>query len=159
MPDEHIKNLSELIVQHVGTNKDVVNTKLQPLLAPGENYFSNMMAVNLVLKDKKTGEEDVLQAVAKCLLPGPGGFTYHNELAFYKDIIPTLDKFRKDSGAGSIIGLFPKLYGFRANLHGNDDEVDENAVILLENLAVKGNSFLNLITTKIHYYSSYISYL
>lgn len=144
MAEHKIENIQELISKYVGPNKIIVQNETRSLIAPGENYFSTMLEVNLTLKNQKDGTEEPLHAVAKCMLdfradmPGPGSSSYLNEVAFYNEIIPLIEQFRKEEGVKECMDIFPKLYAYRPNLHGKNDDVDKNAVILLENLKVKG---------------------
>lgn len=146
MPEQKIENLQELIAQYVGPDKIITDTEIKSLTAPGENYFSEMLQVKLVLKNQNDGKAEPLYAVAKCMLPpnpnmpgpGPANFTYTNEVVFYNEMIPSIEKFRKDEGVKGILDIFPELYAFRPNIHGKNADVDENAVIMLENLKVKG---------------------
>lgn len=147
MAENKIEELQELISQYVGPGKYITETQIRSLIAPGENYFSNMLEVNLTLKNQADGKEEPFHAVAKCMLkfnegmPGPGQFTYLSEIAFYNEMIPIIETFRKEEGVKGIMDIFPKLYAFRPNLHSKNDEVDDNAVILLENLKVEGNTY------------------
>lgn len=146
MSEDKIENLQELITQYVGPDKVITESQIRRLTAPGENYFSTMLDVNLTLEHRKTKKEEKLHAVAKCMLPpngnmpGPGDFTYGNEVRFYKDILPILENFRKEEGAKRSLDIFPELYAYRPNIHGENDTVDEHAVIMLENLKTKGKN-------------------
>lgn len=147
MAKYEIENLEELISQYVGSDKIISDVQIRPLLAPGENYFSNMLEVNLKLKNKINGAEEPFHAVAKCMLgsnpgmPGPMTYTYLSEVTFYKEIVPVIEKFLRNEGAKGIMEIVPKLYAVRPNLHGKNDEVDGHAVILLENLKTSGKIF------------------
>lgn len=144
MAKYEIENLEELVSQYAGPDKIISDVQISPLLAPGENYFSTMLEVSLKLKHKTTGAEVPFHAVAKCVvgtnpgMPGPMTFTYLNEVTFYKEIVPVVENFLRNEGMKGITEVIPKLYAVRPNLHGNNDEVDGHAVILLENLKKSG---------------------
>lgn len=146
MNNTKIERVDELVAQYVGPNKKIIEKKASSLTAPGENYWSSMVKLDLVLKDQATSEEEDLHAVAKCVISnnGPAHFekmgllNFRNEIAFYKEIIPALKDFQKEQGMLET-KIFPELYAARYNLHGLDSEVDKNAVLILENLKTKGN--------------------
>lgn len=143
MAESKIENLQMLISQYASPNKTIATTQIRPLTLPGENYLSIMLEVNLTLKNSTDESEEPFHAVAKCMdqgMGGPGAFSYHNEVVFYKDLLPTIDKFRQDEGAPEIKKMFPELYAYRPNAHGNNEDVDQNAVILLENLSTTGEN-------------------
>lgn len=141
-----IKNLEELIEDYVGPTKKLVSSEIKNLTAPGENYLSVMLQVDLQLKDEDTGREEKLHAVGKCVLSSNvhhflqdiSRKNYKRELVFYTVIIPTLKNFIKDKGFSANFDLFPALIAHRANLHGRSDEADENSVLLMENMKTSG---------------------
>lgn len=102
------------------------------------------MKVDLVIENKNK-EKEPLNIVAK-LIPENEVFqqifnikvAFHIEAAFYQVIIPTMQEFEKEQGVNEVIDFAPKFYGSRKNLSGTDDNIDANAVILLENLKVSG---------------------
>lgn len=154
MTEEDIKNLQQLLSQHVGPNKKVVRSDIAKLTAPGENYLSVVLRVDVVLKDEGSNEEEKLSAVAKCLHSGSinemfknfGKIHYKTELIWYTDIVPTLRNLVKEKGLESKFDIFPELIAYRANLHGENDEVDDNAVLLLNNITVDGKYLSNVKT-------------
>lgn len=138
-----IVNLEDLVRTYVG-NKKIVETTVSCLTSPGDNYSGILLRIDITLESNDEKEE--IHAVAK-LIP-PNKFmqqvlnvqvTCHKEIAFYKDIVPALEKFQKELGVEEVIDLFPQLYGARVNLEGGE-KVDENSVILLENLVEAGKS-------------------
>lgn len=141
-----IKKLQELVSQYVGTNGKVVSSDISNLTAPGDNYLSVMLKVDIFLKDEETHKEETIHAVAKCIhssdvhpfLQHLGKMGYKNELAFYTKIIPTLQKFAEERNLQRDFDIFPKLIAFRPNLHGENEEVDENSILLMENIKSLG---------------------
>lgn len=148
MMAQEIKNLPELLTQYVGPNKKVISSNVSKLLAPGENYISVVLKVDVVLKDEENGKEATLSAVGKCLHSNDvneifktvGKITYKYEKAWYTEIVPTLQNFVEERGFKGNFDIFPKLIAYRANLHGENDEVDDDCILLLENLSVNGKS-------------------
>lgn len=140
----NIKKINGLIKDTDCSGCEIVDTRVSKLTAPGENYGSIMLKVDIHLKDPENGREKVIYGVAK-LIPGHEKVreifniqvTFKNELAFYSTIIPTLEEFLEQNGLRSAINCFPKLIGGRINLNGSD-VVDCDAVILLENLKASG---------------------
>lgn len=141
-----IKNLQELIGQYVGTNKKVVSSEISNLTAPGDNYLSVVLKVDIVLKDENTENEEIIHAVGKCIhstdvnkfLQEAAKRGYKNESAFYSKIAPALQNFAKERGFERDFDIFPQLIAYRPNLHGENDEVDENSILLMENIKILG---------------------
>ncbi|KAJ3658386.1 hypothetical protein Zmor_010126 [Zophobas morio] len=143
MSDLKIPNLEDLLQ----LDEKIVSTQIKCLTAPGENYGSLMLSVDI------TTETTDLQIVAKTLPPNPKmqemfncPVTFRNEIAFYKSIIPTLRSFQKEHGVKKVMNFAAKYYGSRPNLHHKDEKIDKDAVLLLENLKVSG--FVNLERTE-----------
>ncbi|KAG5870714.1 hypothetical protein JTB14_020726 [Gonioctena quinquepunctata] len=143
MPE--IKNLDELIGQYIDKNKKIVDTNITRLTAPGDNYGSEMLRVDLILKDGKSDKREDLSVVAK-LIPETEFFRYifniqvafNAERNFYATVVPTLQEFQKTQGITEVIDCFPKFYGARTNLKNDDGDIDDDAVIVMENLKVLG---------------------
>nr|CAH7767612.1 unnamed protein product [Callosobruchus chinensis] len=139
-----IEKLADLVAEHVDRQKKIVASKVTRLTQPGENYGSEILKVDLVLKNEESGTEEQLSAVAK-LIPDDDfrrqifnvQYSFVAEAEFYNTIVPTLQKFQKQQGMREIYDFFPKFYGARKNLNGSDT-IDENAVLLLENLTTSG---------------------
>ncbi|XP_072393445.1 uncharacterized protein [Diabrotica undecimpunctata] len=138
---EKIKNFEELVSDYIGPNKIVVDTKVSNLTAPGENYLSDIIKIDIVLKDKVSSKNEELSLVAKlCITHEFMGPTYNitkNEIIFYKDIIPAIKRFHKKHGL-PYPSFYPDFAGGRINLTGDADKADEDAVLILENLVAKG---------------------
>lgn len=139
---ERVKNIPALLSQYIGPNKIIVSSKVSNLTAPGENYLSLALKIDVLLKDKISGKEEKLYGAAKCVT-NPHSIeswkkSYNRELAFYIEILPTLQKFAEEQCLKSNFDLFPKLIAYRPNLHGENDEVDENSILVLENLKIDG---------------------
>lgn len=146
MPVE-IKNLQELLSQYVGPKKKIISSDVSNLMALGENYLSVVLKVDVLLQDEETGKEEKLSGVAKTIPSGGmfdrmidfGKMNYNNERIWYTDVVPTLTNFAREKGFVRNLDIFPRLIAFRANLHGENDEVDLDSVLLMENLQIQGN--------------------
>lgn len=138
-----IEKLDELVYEHISKDKRIINIKITPLTEPGENFGSTILKLDLTL-DSSTNSTELLSIVAK-MIPTDEFFqqlfniklTFRLESAFYEIIVPTLQNFQRECGVQNVIDFFPQFYGARMNLVGGDD-VDCNAVLLLENLKVSG---------------------
>lgn len=141
-----IKKLQELLSQYIGPNKKVVSSEISNLTAPGDNYLSVVLKVDIVLKDESTAEEETIHAVGKFIhstnvntvLQNAAKKGYKNESVFYSNIVPALQNFAKERGFQRDFDIFPRLIAFRPNLHGENDEVDENSILLMENIKTLG---------------------
>ncbi|CAG9833647.1 unnamed protein product [Diabrotica balteata] len=138
---EKIKNFEELIRDYIGPNKSVVDTKVSNLTAPGENYLSEIIKIDVVLQDKDTNNHEDLSLVAKlCVENEFFGPTYNltkNEVIFYTDIVPPIKNFHKKHGLPPP-SFYPDYAGGRLNLAGETDKPDMDAILILENLVPKG---------------------
>lgn len=140
MAEIEIKNLSDVLREHINSTKTIKSVEIRKL--PQAGYGSIMAKVAITLKGKEDSEEK-LYTVAK-LLPSDGyvrqlfqiEFTYKNEVAFYNTVLPTLIHFQKEKGVTPLLNMFAKFYGARLSLQKN--EVDEDAVLILEDLSVAG---------------------
>jgi hypothetical protein len=139
MSAEQIKNIEDLIP--LGDGKKIVDYKIKRLTTPGENRGSLMLKVDFTVKTS-TGNEEIY-AAAKAVLPNEfiqehfnTPVTFRNEIAFYKKIIPLLQDFQRQHGVKDVIDFVPKYYGSRLNLKGDEGNMDQDAVLLLENLKV-----------------------
>lgn len=145
MYDDYIEKLDDLIYQYTGKEKTILNKTISNLTQPGDNYCSLMLKIDVTLKNLHSNDEEMLYVVAKCRNKGGNTFfdqispfQFKKEIGFYTEIVPTLEQFQREQGSTEFYDIYPKVYAVRRNLHGNDDEIDENAVILMENLFEKG---------------------
>lgn len=140
----NIKNLDELVYEYTGRSKKILKKDITNLTKPGDNYCSVMLKVDITLKDLNNGKEEVLNMIAKCR-KSMGEFfdryapmQFNREIGFYTEIIPALELLQRDQNLKEVYDIFPKIYASRRNLHGIDQEIDEHAVILMENLKIQG---------------------
>lgn len=143
---EKIQNLEELLTQFLGSKKKIVSSDISRLTPPGENYLSVVLKVDVVLRDEETGIEENMRGVGKCIHSSDvhesmvryGKMNYNSEKIWYTIIVPTLENFLKEERFDRNFDLFPKLIAYRANLHGKNDEVDSDSILLMENLTADG---------------------
>ena len=140
-----IRNLAELIRPVLGPDRQLVSYKSSNLLSTGDNYGSVMLAIELTLKNSKTGVEEKLQCVGKMCPPSDFLWKLFNvkatvkkEIAMFNLVLPRLQRFQRDEGLGWVIETFAKCYGSRISLDPDSNVVDKDAIILLENLKVQG---------------------
>lgn len=144
MSGDTIKNLQDLLRPHLGENKRLERVDIEGLSAPGENFGSVMLKLDITTRISN-GKEEMLYAVAK-KIPATEFFrrlfkidvTFKNEVAFYSKVLPTLRDFQRENGIENVLDCFADFYGARYNLKENVDVVDEDAVLVLENLYRSG---------------------
>ncbi|XP_014209232.1 uncharacterized protein LOC106639917 [Copidosoma floridanum] len=134
----------------------------ESLLPPGDNYGSTILKVRAVIKrnkpEKNEEEKEELNLVAKMMPPTDfqrlifhSSFTFKKETFFYKKLMPAYQQLEREFGvpADEVFDILPEFYGARFNLksgggHGDGDDddedvlVDDDAVILMQNLKVRG---------------------
>lgn len=126
----------------------VLNYSTESLLPKGENYGSTILKVNAVVKKSATDiEEKELHLVAKMLPPTDfqrnlfnSSYTVKKEIFLYEELIPTYQNLEREFGFedSEIFDVVPEFFGARCSLDSKSTEVDENAVILMQNLKVLG---------------------
>lgn len=139
-----IRNLKSVLANTLGDDVEILAEKTALLTAPGEHYGSIMLALDITIK-RPDRKEEVLNLVAK-LLPANEmlriafnvSVTFKKEVIAYLDSIPTLIAFQREHNVpeSRILDIFPKCYGARVSI--DKDEVDDDAVLIFENLKVKG---------------------
>lgn len=142
MTQPKIERLDELLLKYTG--KVVKATKIARLTAPGENFGSIMLKVDLTAVGTD-GQEEQLHLVAKCV-PEEEHFrqmfqvhvSVNAEIKFYTEIVPTLQAFQKEHGISDTIDCFARFYGGRVNLEEEGQVVDDHAMLIFENLKEAG---------------------
>ncbi|XP_050303966.1 uncharacterized protein LOC126741547 [Anthonomus grandis grandis] len=140
-----IKDLKDVLnTKALAPTEDILDTEVSPLTAPGENYGSIMLSIRAKTKDRVTGNERVLDIVAKHVPNSEMVWkvfnipvTFRSELRYYSDIVPTLNQFLKSHGFEEGADFAAPYYGGRLNLN-NSETVDKDAVLLLKNLKEDG---------------------
>ncbi|EFA05154.1 uncharacterized protein LOC655368 [Tribolium castaneum] len=140
MDVQSIPFLSEVVP--LDPSSSIQEHKVRRLTAAGENYGSLMLSVDITVKSPEGTRE--INAVAKMVPPNEyiqkvfnTQVTFRNEIAFYREIVPTLRRFQQEQGMANAIDFFPKYLGSRLN-RDNSDRVDSDGILLLENLKMAG---------------------
>lgn len=147
MPD-CIKDLESVVLPSlVKSASKIYITDKKSLTAPGENYGSILLSVNIVIENRSDGKTETIKAVAKAVPKNDfiknffmSSLTFKKELYFYQNVIPALKKFQTDQGMKELVDFTAEFYGGRLSLDSNhqQESADEDAVILMENLKVSG---------------------
>lgn len=137
-----VKNLDEILIPKLGPNNKIHITDItQP---PSKGFGSLMLKVKVKVKDENDKEE-LLHLVAKKIPTAEQSRkyfdiqnTFKKEAAFYEIVVPILDKFQEEEGIEDLLDNFAKFYGARFSLESNSEIVDEDGVMLMEDLCIKG---------------------
>lgn len=139
-----IKHIDQVIKPYLGKNVKIVKSNVQRLTQPGENYGSLMLSVDITVVDDEDHEETI-HVVAKMCPPNSWlqkmfntPVTFKKEESVYSEISVALKAFEKKYGLSKMTYYFPKYYGSRLSLNPNKSEVDDDAVLLIENLKPRG---------------------
>lgn len=149
MSEVEIKNFANLFDEHIKSGSKIQNIEIEKL--PPAGYGSVMVKAVVTVRTNNNSTE-ILQVVAK-LVPVNEfikkifqiEYTFKNEVLFYTTVLPTLQNFRKQQGICDELNSFAKIYGARLSL--DKSEVDDDAVLVLENLVTSGkiNSYNDFI--------------
>ncbi|XP_066253266.1 uncharacterized protein [Euwallacea similis] len=136
-----IPKLEDLLGFHL--KGEIVSQNVSRLTAPGENYGSLMLKVDIKVRNHD-GKEEIINAVAKCVPPNKKmqevfntPVTFINEIGWYREAIPALKDLQREQGA-KVADYYTEIFGARISLEDNKKEVDDGGVLLLENLIHKG---------------------
>ncbi|XP_015112359.1 uncharacterized protein LOC107038010 [Diachasma alloeum] len=142
MANSTLKDLQSVLQSTLGDNLIVENYEMQDLLPPGENYASRIVSLHVSIKNKNQENED-LHLVGK--LPPPTKeqretfdtpSTFRKEIFMYSKLLPFYRKLETENGVEGR-EIAPKYYGSRLGVN-SDDDFNDDAVILIENLKPKG---------------------
>ncbi|XP_018580235.1 uncharacterized protein LOC108917905 [Anoplophora glabripennis] len=144
--NSEIKQIDKILLpKYLGSEGEITKCHVKRLTAAGENYGSLMLAIDVTIRNEDSGKERVLHIVGKAVPPNEfiqkmfkSPLTFKKELEFYRIIVPTLQEFQRENGIEKVMDFFPEFYGGRMGMNPHSDEFDDNAVILLENLKMKG---------------------
>ncbi|XP_031841904.1 uncharacterized protein LOC116431094 [Nomia melanderi] len=139
-----VKNLEKLLIHTLGTDFQIKSLEWKPLTAPGENFGSIMLAINLIVT--RANKTQTLNLVAK--LPPTSAYlldlfnspvTFRKELQAYSTMMRELEKLQLESGVNekNLSVVAPRYFAGRLGLR-DEDIFDEQAVIILENLKYNG---------------------
>lgn len=139
-----IENLETVLAHSFGPNFEIKNLEWKPLTAPGENFGSIMLSINVTVSHSNRTE--TMNLVAK--LPPRSQYlldlfnspvTFKKELGFYSTVTKEFEILQLECGIEEkdLSVLAPKYFGGRLGLR-NPDKFDEQAIIILENLKYNG---------------------
>lgn len=139
-----LRDLQSLLRKKLGDELAVIDYSTESLLPVGENYGSTILKVRAVVKINKDAAEKELHLVAK-MLPATdfqrkifdSPFTFRKEMFLYEELIPAYQQLEREFGVDEVFDVVPEFYGARCSIRP-DDDVDEDVVILMENLKVRG---------------------
>ncbi|XP_014209185.1 uncharacterized protein LOC106639887 [Copidosoma floridanum] len=144
-----LRDLESVLRRKLGDQLAVVSYDTEPLIPLGENYCSTILKVRAIVKDSADGAEPrELNLVAK-MMPATdyqrqifdSKFTFRKENFFYQKLLPAYQQLEREFGVGNdeIFDNAPMFYGARSSkLAGDDEAIDDDAVILMQNLKVLG---------------------
>lgn len=136
-------DLGNIFLRNSDSDSRIVALSSAPLTAPGENYGSVMLAVELTLEDTKSGKRRTVHAavkmvprnklIQKLFIPE---ITFPKEIEMYRTVIPTFQRMQRKYGVKLVSDFVPKYFGSRIGLNSN--KFDLNAILMLENLKKAG---------------------
>lgn len=156
-----LRDLQPILSRTFGDQLIVVGYTTKDLLQPGENYGSTIFSVHAVIKRDEEAKEEDLYLVAK--MPPPTEFqrqifdspySFRKEIFMYENIVPFYRELEREVGLkeDELIDILPKYYQSRLSL-SPDVDFDDNAVILMENLKMRGYYTNNRVTGCDHEHS------
>ncbi|CAH0554098.1 unnamed protein product [Brassicogethes aeneus] len=141
-----IKNLPQ--VMRLEKNQEFLGYTSYSITKPGDNLGSSIFGIKVRVKNLETKKEEFVDAVVKTPAQDEliryifnSEVTFRNEIEFYRNIMPMLTRFQQENNMDSS-EYYVKYLGARLNLKNNED-VDTNAVLLMENLALGGYKMKN----------------
>lgn len=142
-----IRNLSAVLEGKLKPHFKIKDYSVKPLTKTGDNYGSYINAVSINLVDEETFEEEKLEIVTK-ELPKSDEFrqlfqverTFIKESSMYTIVAPLLLAFQRQRGfpEDEILDAFVKCIASRKSLDPSKDNVDDGALLVLENLNFSG---------------------
>lgn len=148
-----LRELQSVLQKHLASELVVDQFETSSLVPLGENYGSSIFKVRALVRDNESAESRELHLVAKMLPPTQFqrdmfkcSFTVKKEIYFYDQVYPSYQNLERECGIEEkdVQDVVPKFYGGRASLVPEiDAEVDEDAVIILENLREAGYYILD----------------
>ena len=144
-----LRDLEPLLRKKLGDDVSVVRYSTESLLPVGENYGSTILKVHALIKRNKNadGDEEELDLVAKMLPPTDfqrmvfsSPITFRKEAFLYQELMPAYQRLEKEFGVpdDEVFDIVAEFYGARFSIAEPGGEVDEDAVILMQNLKVQG---------------------
>ncbi|KAH8244581.1 hypothetical protein KR038_007337 [Drosophila bunnanda] len=142
-----ITDLPQVIAPHLPEGSTLESYKSRYLTKPGDNYGSVMLALQAQIRSANGSVRD-LPLIAK--LPPLTNDLYWQifqpertcitENAVYQYLSPELDKLQLEAGVlpAELFDGFPRYYGSRISLDPTATKVDRDAVLVQENVTVRG---------------------
>lgn len=142
IPD--ISDLEKVLAGSFGTDWKLIKHSTKYLTAPGENYGSTILALDIVYEEK--GQLKSENLVAKLCPPTDllkeaflTTVTFKKETDAYIHACPAIARFETEFQLpeSKRLDVFAKCYGARIGLTNNNN-VDNDAIIILDNLKMQG---------------------
>lgn len=136
----------------LGNDVKVVDFEASNFIKKTEHYGSTIFKVKATVLVGKDQVKEELNIVAKMLPPTDmqrwifeAPFTFKKEVFFYEDLIPKYQKLFENTSTEKMkkFDVVPKFYGSRLSLDPEREEVDDDAVILMDNLKLKGYQMID----------------
>lgn len=142
-----LKELEPLLRQSLN-NKElkVIDFKVSRLVPPGENYCSLLVKLDAKVQRGNDGGTEDLHLVAKTMNAVDKDAVamwvdlYKKELFIYAELFPVYRDLERRAGIDEkdLIDISPKYFGHRNTLKVGEDVIDEDSLILMENIKVRG---------------------
>lgn len=144
------KNLESILKKDFGEEVTVIKYRVDNLVPLGDNFASDIFKINAKIKRTENSPVEDFNFVAKLISPGDfemdWTWIFTKEIFMYTEIFPFYLRVEQENNIkekNSIINLIPKFYGYRFSLDPKVKEADENSLMLLENIRVKGYYVVN----------------
>lgn len=136
-----------LLKKVLGNDVKVVDFEVSNFIKASEHYGSTIFKVKMSVLVGKDQIKKELNVVAKMLPPTDkqrwifeAPFSFKKEVFFYEELIPMYQKLFANTSTAEMrkFDVVAKFYGSRLSLDPERLEVDDDAVILMDNLKYKG---------------------
>ncbi|XP_059616957.1 uncharacterized protein LOC132261924 isoform X2 [Phlebotomus argentipes] len=143
-----VKDLAVLLTPKL-VGRKVKECTTKHLTAVGDNYGSTMLSLSVTMTSSDGSEEGRLELVAKMCPTNKMlldifqvNITFTKEMAVYTASVPEFLRLQEETECPEEekLDVFIECYGSRASLDPESESVDGDAVLLLENMKVKGYS-------------------
>ncbi|XP_032457600.1 uncharacterized protein LOC103316332 isoform X1 [Nasonia vitripennis] len=151
-----LRDLQSLLRETIGSEIEVVNYETSNLLPKGEQYGSTMLKVEASVKKKSDSPEEKMHFVAKMLPTAEFQQehlnmtdTFTKEIYIVQKLSEIYRELEREAGIKeeNLIDVFPRFCGGRLSRKKDTiDVADEDAVMLLENLKVRGYDMIDRLT-------------
>ena len=135
-----LRDPESLLQKELGEDLRLESFKTELFGKVVNNYSNTILKVHAVVKKDGRDKGEVIELVAKMLLPADLermifniDYAFMKEKFIYEQLIPQYRRLY-----GEDLDITPEFYGARLSLKSDADKVDEDGVILMENLEAKG---------------------